>query len=114
MRKRKFGNKSCRCLLKHIHDSILEADVCNRLLAKVKAKEIDSYVSQKTYDLTANYKTICQHRVDFLVYHKNGELEVVEAKGMATALWRLKKKIFESAFPDINYRVITRANLHEL
>ena len=102
----KYGNKTCKCNQDHLHDSIGEADYCNELEYLRRAKEIKSYKTQVTYDLTVNGKTICQHRPDFIVTEMDGTIAVHEYKGVATAVWQLKKKLFEAVYPDIPYYVI--------
>ena len=116
MRKRKFGNKKTPCLTKghKPHDSKLEARVCNRLLAKVQAGEIHSYQSQYRFPLAVEGIIVCHHIVDFLVLYDNDTQEVVEAKGRALDYWKLKMKLFKVIYPRINYRVITKENIHEL
>ena len=43
---------------------------------------------------------------DFLVELRNGLREYHEVKGMATALWRLKRRMFEAEYPHLPYIVI--------
>ena len=49
---------------------------------------------------------IGKHIVDFIVVTREGGTEAHEVKGMETAIWRLKKKIFEANYPHIKYVVI--------
>lgn len=102
----KYGNKTCKCNQGHMHDSIGEADYCNELEFLRRAKEIKSFESQVTFILEVNGKKICEHRPDFVVTELDGTKAVHEYKGVATAVWRLKKKLFEATHPDIPYYVI--------
>jgi len=106
---KKSNNTSCCCLNNHWHDSIGEADYCNQLSLLVKAKEIKEYKSQETFPLKVNGKTVCSHRVDFLVTNNYGEQEVHEYKGgriTETAVWNIKRKLFEVLYPEIEYIVV--------
>ena len=69
---------------------------------------IKDYEIQKTYPLIVNGKTVCSHRVDFIVYPINGTMEVHEAKGFATDVWDLKRKLFEAVYPEIPYVVVRK------
>jgi len=90
----------------HLHDSRGEAGYCNDLEILRKTKNIKSYEIQRSYDLTVNGKTICKHIVDFVITNNEGREEVHEFKGFATAVWNLKRKLFEAVYPDIKYIVI--------
>jgi len=108
-RKNKYNNKRCRCNAEHMHDSKGEAGYCNDLALQVKAGVIEKYESQKRFVLhDKNAKTIARHYVDFLVHHFDGKKEVHEykSKGTVTELWKLKKVLFESEYPEIPYIVI--------
>jgi len=102
-RKNKFNNRSCRCLKGHIHQSRLEARYCDSLFLLEKAGEIKSYRTQVRYPLEINGEVICSHYVDFEVVNKQGKLEVHETKGMETDIWRIKRKLFQACYPDIEY-----------
>ena len=107
LKKSKYRNKKSFCLLKHKHDSILEANVCNRLYSMSK-KEIKGYKIQQKFPLFIKNKLICNHIVDFWILHHNGSIEVWDAKGFPTADWRIKKKLFEALYPEIPYKVVTQ------
>ncbi len=102
----KYGNKKCKCLSKHIHDSRGEAGHCDWLLALTQSKEIKSYRGQVKYPLIVNGRTIANHFVDFEVENIDGSIEVHEFKGFATREWKLKKALFEVLYPDIPYIVV--------
>ena len=107
-RSHKYNAASCKCYSGHIHDSRLEARVCDRLLAMVQGGEIESYERQVNFDLLAYGIKICAHRVDYVLTHKNNSLEVWEVKGYATPEWRIKKKLFEANYPHIKYTVVVK------
>jgi len=95
-------------------DSKKEAWYYGDLKIKKRAGLIDSFERQVPYDLYAYVPSvagvfpaekIAKHIVDFIVY-VGGRKEAHEVKGMETAIWRLKKKIFEANYPSIKYVVI--------
>ena len=102
-RYRKYGNKSCQCIMKHWHDSVLEATHCNKLYAMATRKEIKGYKIQKTFALDVKGEHICDMRVDFWVIGNDGKEYVVESKGFKTEIWRLKWKLFCAIHPKIDY-----------
>ena len=91
----------------HQYDSKGEAGYAQDLDLMVKAGEIKSYERQVSFDLHGvNGGKVCVHRVDFLVLTNEGKQEVHEYKGFATAVWDLKRKLFEDEYPEIEYIVI--------
>lgn len=99
-------NQSCTCFSRHSHDSIHEANVCNRLMAMLQNKEIKSYKTQSTWPLNVKKEHICDHRVDFEVVKLDKSIEIWEAKGYATPEWRIKHKLFKVLYPKIPYHII--------
>jgi len=53
---------------------------------------------------------ICRYYMDFKVTYADGHVELIEAKGFATDLWRLKWKLTEglymTKYPDVELRII--------
>ena len=105
---KKYSNRSQVCHQNHKHDSVAEASYCDTLALLLKAKEIKSYRTQVTYDLTVNGKRVTGHRIDFEVEKNDGSIEVHEYKGFATPVWLLKRKLFIALYPNIPYITITR------
>jgi len=106
-RKNKYRNVRCRCNANHMHDSKGEAGYCNDLALQVKAAVIMKYESQIRFDLHGkDGKKVGAHYVDFLIHHFDGKKEVNEYKGVKTSVWKLKKALFESEYPEIPYIVI--------
>jgi len=90
-----------------MHDSKGEAGYCNDLALRVIAGDLAEYVIQKRFELHGkNSKKVCNHYVDFLLTDFDGKQEVHEYKGVKTALWKLKKALFEHEYPNIPYIVI--------
>lgn len=100
------GYRSCKCNAGHIHDSRGEAGHCNNLEYRKRAGDIKDYDQQTTFNFMINGKKICGHRVDFVVYGMDGRKWVEEYKGFETDVWKIKKKLFEALYPEIEYIVI--------
>lgn len=60
-----------------------------------KAGEIQWFIRQAPFDLPGNIKYIC----DFLVVEKDGSITIEDVKGVETQVFKLKKKLFEEAYP---------------
>ena len=95
-----------------IFDSKKESAYCQDLELLKHARgpdKIKDYERQKTFELRGlNGKTICTHRVDYLVTLMDGTQEVHEVKSSITMTreWAIKRKLFEDNFPQIRYIVI--------
>lgn len=91
-----------------LYDSGLEATVAQEIDLRKKAGEVAAVEPQKAFPLFAKNGTkVCTHRVDFLLTFKDGHQEAWEAKGVATSIWNLKKKLFLDNYPNIPYIVVT-------
>jgi len=94
----------------HQYDSGFEAKYAMRLDYLLKAGEIKSWIPHKLLDLFVSGHRIGTYRIDFVVTHNDGSLEYVEVKGMESAYWRQKWKIFEidynARFPDAKLTVV--------
>ena len=89
------------------YDSGFEAKYAMELDIRVKAKDIVKYDRQVNLDLIVNDYRVCQYRIDFIVYHNNGDIEYVETKGWPSPEWKLKWKLFEALFCDIPGNILT-------
>lgn len=108
-RQNKYGNHKVHCLSKHLHDSKLEANYCNRLLAMKQSGDIHDYKIQYKFSMYVNCIHICDHIVDFYICFKiNDPFEVHDTKGMKTDVWRIKYKLFQACYPDVKYIVVEK------
>lgn len=64
----------------------------------LKAGEIKTIIPQYKVDLKVYGVHICNYYPDFYVEWTNGDIEIIEVKGFATELWRLKWKLFEAIY----------------
>lgn len=72
-----------------------EARYYQDLLLRQKAGEVLFFNRQVGFDLVGGVR----YFVDFVVYLEDGTVEFIDVKGVATAMYRLKKKQVESLYP---------------
>lgn len=71
-----------------------------------RAKKITGLQRQPRFPLVVNGKTVCTYVGDF--YYREGGHEVCEdVKGVATAVFKIKAKLFAIIHPLIELRVLT-------
>jgi hypothetical protein len=108
-RKNKYNAKSSVYNGSYYH-SIKEADYAQELDLRVKAKDIKSWRRQIPFDLKVNGFKICRYVLDFEITHTNGDIELIEVKGMETDLWRFKRRLLEATYlqenPEVKYTVV--------
>lgn len=100
------------------YDSKFEASVAQELELRKKAGDILDWERQYKIEAWAyrkdGEKAFCvNHKVDFRVHHKDGSYELVEAKGVETADYRMRRRFLEQLWlpehPDHTYTVIKQA-----
>lgn len=64
--------------------------VCRDKLLK---QEIKNFECQKTYPLAVNGIHVCNYIADFVEHYFDGTFTVIDAKGVRTPLYKLKKKL---------------------
>ena len=99
----KYSNRSCTCLSKHIHPSILEADYCNVLYYLKRGQKILDFTIQHKIEIIVKGKHITNHYVDFRVVNLNQSVEFHEVKGYETEVWKIKRRLTEALYPKIPY-----------
>lgn len=87
----KYHNRKC-IFEGEKFDSIRERDRWIKLRDMEKDGVIHNLQRQVKFDLCVNGKKVCAYIADF-VYHTQKGVEVVDAKGMKTPVYRLKKKL---------------------
>lgn len=106
---KKYSNQTARCLNKAhaIHQSIFEADYCNRLfLEKVP------YVTQFKIPMYVEGEFICNHYMDFAIFKswraadlRKKPIKFIETKGVATEAWTIKRNPVRALFKKIPYEI---------
>jgi len=97
-----------------VFDSKAEADYYVELKLLKRAKKIKDFDLQPEYVLVEPFKKngktfrAVKYIADFLVTNLDGSEEVVDVKGMATPVYRLKKTLFESKYPHLTIKEVRR------
>lgn len=84
-------------------DSAYEVEIAMELDWRISAGVIRSYERQVKIPLTVNGVHICNHFMDFVITHNDNSKEYLEAKGYATQLWKLKKKLFLALYSNVKH-----------
>lgn len=102
----KYNNKKVK-IDGHVFDSKAEADYYSGLKIRQAADEITRFELQPRFTLQPaftkkgmKFKAIT-YSADFMVYLPNGDVEVVDIKGMVTETFAVKKKMFEYKYPHL-------------
>lgn len=83
------------------------------VLPKYNSGEIVKYDMQVPYELVPKFKkdgkTVRSivYKADFYIEYADGRAEVIDIKGMADSVAKLKRKLFYYKYPDVNYVWIT-------
>jgi hypothetical protein len=85
------------------------------VLPKSQSGEIKSYQMQVAYILQPKFvyngKTILpiEYKADFVIEDKTGHITVIDTKGRADAVAKIKRKMFHYVYPDIDYQWISES-----
>ncbi|MCM3736426.1 DUF1064 domain-containing protein [Bacillus cytotoxicus] len=102
----KYNNKKVE-LDGHVFDSKAEADYYKGLKMRQAAGEVQGFELQPSFKLqpafTKNGKRFLAitYKADFMIYLPNGDVEVVDIKGMETETFKVKMKMFEYKYPHL-------------
>lgn len=100
-------------------DSKFEASVADDLLLRKRAKDIKDYDSQYKVEMWAHRPNgerafRLNHKVDFRIHHNDNSFELLEAKGIETADYKMRRRFLEELWlpehPDHTYTVIKQSN----
>ena len=92
-------------------DSVLEANRYQELKLLQKAKQISNLKLQVPFVLQESFKKngktyqAIRYIADFK-YTENGKTIVEDVKGMQTDVFKIKHKIFEKIYPDLELKII--------
>lgn len=89
-------------------DSKAEANRYNELRLLAQGNQIGDLKRQVTFALYGkNGASVCSYRCDFM-YSESGRVVVEDVKGFETPEFRIKQKLFNDNYPDIEFRLIKR------
>lgn len=88
-------------------DSKFEASVADELYLRKKAGDIKDYDSQFkvemwAYDKYGKPAMKVNHKIDFRIHHNDGSYELLEAKGVETADYKMRRKWLEVFWLPLN------------
>lgn len=93
-------------------DSKMEAKYYNTLKLLQEAGEIRDFGLQPKYELQPafekggkKYRPIT-YIADFVIVNNDGTTEVVDVKGVETQVFKIKKKMFEYQYPDLELKIV--------
>ena len=93
-------------------DSIKEADYYCQLKILKMAGEIKDFGLQEKYELQPMFKKDgVTHRsityaADFVIENNDGTTDVVDVKGFETQVFKIKRKLFEYKYPELQLKII--------
>lgn len=94
-------------------DSRAEANYYSQLKLLKRAKKILDFELQPEYTLLKPFRKNgkayrgIKYRADFLVTHLDGSKEVIDVKGVKTAVYAMKKQLFENMYPDLTIKEVS-------
>ena len=110
----KYGAKKATCLQGHTHDSRLEARTCDDLTSRERRGEISNLQRQVKFrfvidgrDVKLKNGHVAGVTVDFQFFEGVKNV-VVETKGFVVRDWPLRRAIFTTLFPHIEFREVNR------
>lgn len=92
-------------------DSVLEANRYRELKLLQRAKEISNlrlqvpFVLQEGFRKNGRTYQAIKYIADF-VYEERGQTVVEDTKGICTEVFRIKQKLFEYKYPDLELKII--------
>ena|SRR5690606_10735870 len=110
-RKSKYNNK--KVILDGIKfDSKKEAEYYCQLKLLKQAGKIKDYRLQPRYELQPAFKKngkkyrAITYIADFAIANNDGTTDVIDIKGVETQVFKIKRKLFEYKYPDLNLKVV--------
>ena len=97
-------------------ESNLEAERYRQLKLLQRAKQISNLRLQVPFLLQESFKKNgkTHRKIEYIadfVYEENGQTIVEDTKGMKTETFKIKQKLFEYKYPDLNLKIITREEI---
>lgn len=107
-KKSKYMSKKTHCSdCEHLHDSAYEADYCSTLKLRQRQGEFVRFRTQVSFEVLPSFPSFTGKKIravnyvaDFVVEHHNGIMEIVDAKGVQTELFKVKWKMLQFSLRD--------------
>jgi len=96
-----------------LFDSQLEADYYSDLKLQLKTGMIRGFCRQPEFVLQEGFDDIrpITYKPDFIVFHNDGNYEIVDTKGFETQEFKRTRKLFKARFPGLELKVVKRGDL---
>jgi len=89
-----------------VFHSKAEADYYCELKILEDIGDVWGFCRQPEFILQDGDGGVIRYKPDFIVWHSNGEVGVIEVKGMPTPDWIIREKLFRARFPKIKLVVV--------
>jgi len=104
----KYMSKKAKCSDgEHLHDSGHEANVCSELKLQQRAGDFVRFRVQVPFEIHPPFVSFTGRKIreikyiaDFVIEHHNGIVEIADAKGKATELFKVKWKLLQYSLKD--------------
>ncbi len=96
----------------HTFDSKREAEYYGDLLKLKRAKEITrielqpEYILQDSFTKRGKTHLAIKYRADFRVTYQDGTEKVIDVKGFETPEFKIKRKMFEKRYPELELVIV--------
>jgi len=96
-----------------LFDSQLEADYYSDLKLQLKTGMIRGFCRQPEFVLQEGFGDMrpITYKPDFIVFHNDGNYEIVDTKGFETQEFKRTRKLFKARFPGLELKIIKRGDL---
>lgn len=89
-----------------VFDSKREMEVYQQYSFLLRSNKLKSIERQVRYPLRVAGVLVATYVADLRLTWIGGLVEIVEVKGFETAMWKLKRKLFEALYPDVVLRIV--------
>jgi len=96
IQKNKYYNAKKTKIGDSVYDSKFEGGIAQEYILEKAGGKIKDFKAQITLDLICNGYKIGKYRIDFVVYENDGIVNLVEAKGLPSQIWKYKWAILET------------------
>lgn len=102
----------------YVFDSVLEAKRYKQLALLEKAGEIKNLQLQVKFELQEAFSKNKKHFraityiADFMYFdNRSRQIVVEDTKGMKTDVFKIKQKLFEYRYPNLELRIVTKEEI---
>lgn len=111
----KYNNKKAQVDM-YVFDSILEAKRYKQLVLLKKANKISNLELQPRFLLQEGFRknNKTYRKIEYIAdfkYIEKGQVIVEDVKGKETEVFKIKRKLFEYKYPELNLKIITKEEL---